>query len=229
MYGSGGTKIICMKHCKVCNKDLLKNQKSTCSWACRSVYVSSMKKGVPSPFKGKTGRWTDEQRKRIGDAQRGVIKSDSFKEKCRQRMKGVAFRKGIKHTDEFKQMVSERHTGEKHHKWRGGISGKPHSKKRSEYSIGLKRRQNGFTEELFNKRLHEQNGLCAICSVELQHRSMTGSSAAADHCHVGKYPRGILCKKCNLMLGLAKDDPDILCKAAEYLYYWKGIVMKRVA
>jgi len=38
-----------------------------------------------------------------------------------------------------------------------------------------------------------------------------------DHCHqIGKF-RGWLCRKCNLMLGNAEDDPSRLRKGADYL------------
>jgi hypothetical protein len=38
-----------------------------------------------------------------------------------------------------------------------------------------------------------------------------------DHCHqTGKF-RGWLCRKCNLMLGNAEDDPSRLREGASYL------------
>jgi len=38
-----------------------------------------------------------------------------------------------------------------------------------------------------------------------------------DHCHVtGKF-RGFLCHNCNIILGMSKDNPDILRKCASYL------------
>jgi len=72
-----------MPKCKICEKKLIKNQKSTCSWECRNEWVKKLNIGRPSPFKGKTDRWNDEQKKRIGDAQRGKPKSEEFRRNCK--------------------------------------------------------------------------------------------------------------------------------------------------
>lgn len=57
-----------------------------------------------------------------------------------------------------------------------------------------------------------QNGTCEICG-----REVTGKALHIDHDHATKKYRGILCDKCNLLLGCANDDPVILSKAIEYL------------
>ena len=50
---------------------------------------------------------------------------------------------------------------------------------------------------------------CEICSTECK--------LVYDHCHKLGHFRGWLCHGCNVMLGFAKDDPEILQKAIEYL------------
>jgi len=53
---------------------------------------------------------------------------------------------------------------------------------------------------------------CAICGEAVGHRTR-----AADHDHItGKF-RGILCSRCNPGLGMFKDKPELLRKAAQYL------------
>ena len=52
-------------------------------------------------------------------------------------------------------------------------------------------------------------GLCHICSKV--------PSEVIDHHHDTGRVRGALCHSCNKMLGFAKDDPEILLDAADYL------------
>lgn len=75
------------------------------------------------------------------------------------------------------------------------------------------------------RMIDQQNGLCQICSKPL------GEDYAIDHDHdccnygrqatkksCGSCVRGLLCKPCNLALGIFKDDLEILVSAAFYLY-----------
>jgi hypothetical protein len=64
------------------------------------------------------------------------------------------------------------------------------------------------TEEILNKKI-EQKGLCAICK---QKRHL-----CVDHCHVTKKLRGLLCRQCNVSLGLFKDNLDTLKNAVSYI------------
>jgi DNA-directed RNA polymerase subunit RPC12/RpoP len=63
----------------------------------------------------------------------------------------------------------------------------------------------------FLEKLMEQNYKCAICG------RIVNTSAPLDHNHTTGEVRGVLCNKCNLLLGMAKDDIDILKSAIEYL------------
>lgn len=71
----------------------------------------------------------------------------------------------------------------------------------------------------YEQMLHEQNGKCAICGQEDEHFNL-----AVDHCHSKGQVRGLLCSQCNRGLGLFKDSPDLLAKAAEYLRWAKRLV-----
>lgn len=72
----------------------------------------------------------------------------------------------------------------------------------------------GITIEEFNKILESQNNVCAICHVE---KSMGRGTFHVDHDHSTGLIRGLLCSKCNLLLGKAKDSVEILQKAITYL------------
>lgn len=70
-----------------------------------------------------------------------------------------------------------------------------------------------ITVEDWNKMFEEQKGCCKICGI---HQSNT-SCFHTDHDHITGEVRGLLCQKCNHMLGLVNDDVSILEKAIKYL------------
>ena len=76
------------------------------------------------------------------------------------------------------------------------------------------RQKFGITLEDYNRMLQEQEGKCKICKTD---RCNSGRAFAVDHCHETKVVRGLLCWNCNLLLGRAKDNPDLLRQAANYL------------
>lgn len=53
---------------------------------------------------------------------------------------------------------------------------------------------------------------CAICG-----KKPEGKNLCVDHDHETKKVRGLLCNRCNLAIGLMKDDVEILFKAINYL------------
>ncbi len=61
-----------------------------------------------------------------------------------------------------------------------------------------------------------RTGLCEIC------RKV--SKLVIDHSHESDSVRGKICHTCNVMLGGAKDDPDILFSAIEYLERYKELL-----
>jgi hypothetical protein len=62
-------------------------------------------------------------------------------------------------------------------------------------------------------KLHiEQKGCCAICNDLLGLTQIN-----VDHCHTSGIVRGLLCNRCNTLLGNAKDDTQILENAITYL------------
>jgi hypothetical protein len=62
-----------------------------------------------------------------------------------------------------------------------------------------------------------QEGKCPICQSDLVGGIMGGKMTAIDHSHSSGKVRGILCSKCNMMLGLANDNPNLLLMAIKYL------------
>lgn len=58
-----------------------------------------------------------------------------------------------------------------------------------------------------------QNGVCAIC----ERSSLNKRDLHIDHDHASGAVRGLLCKECNLLLGYARDNTDVLSAAVRYL------------
>ena len=70
----------------------------------------------------------------------------------------------------------------------------------------------GITIEEYNALFIKQNGVCAIC-----HNSPNGKSLHVDHDHNTGEIRGLLCWKCNAMLGNAGDSIKTFESAVQYL------------
>jgi hypothetical protein len=83
-------------------------------------------------------------------------------------------------------------------------------RKRSSWLACLKKL--GVTEEWYDETFAHQLGLCAIC-----HKPENDIKLAVDHDHVTSEVRGLLCKRCNMAIGLLGDDPQIVLNAALYL------------
>ena len=68
--------------------------------------------------------------------------------------------------------------------------------------------------KLLDKQADRVNPKCMICGVP---ESETSKRLSVDHCHTEGTFRGLLCTSCNAGLGMFKDDPALLVKAAQYL------------
>src|SRR5262249_52775920 len=72
----------------------------------------------------------------------------------------------------------------------------------------------GISVQEFNDLLRKQNNACAVCERPFDSRPHI------DHCHITRWVRGLLCRKCNLGLGHFDDNPVFLFKAALYALRW---------
>lgn len=77
----------------------------------------------------------------------------------------------------------------------------------------MREREYGITHDEYVALLEEQGGVCAICG-----DGGEGSrSLSVDHDHVTGAVRGLLCNRCNPMLGYARDNIAVLRSAIMYL------------
>lgn len=69
----------------------------------------------------------------------------------------------------------------------------------------------GFAE--YEAMLAAQDGVCGIC----RGTEPTGAMFNVDHDHTTGAVRGLLCRKCNVAIGLLGDDPGRVTAAVNYL------------
>ncbi len=70
-----------------------------------------------------------------------------------------------------------------------------------------------MSQDDYDKLLQLQNGVCAICQQECS----TKRSLAVDHDHQTGQVRALLCRDCNITIGLMKEDAARLRAAADYI------------
>ena len=84
-----------------------------------------------------------------------------------------------------------------------------------EYSRHYSRKRSfGITQQEYLQLLVDQEACCAICSTPQAELKI---ALCVDHDHTTGKIRGILCTYCNLMLGRAQDDINLLKATILYL------------
>lgn len=74
-------------------------------------------------------------------------------------------------------------------------------------------RKFGITPDEYDRMLEAQGNVCAICNAPCA----TGRRLAVDHDHRTGAIRGLLCFRCNVVLGKFDDDLDLFASATTYL------------
>ena len=75
------------------------------------------------------------------------------------------------------------------------------------------RRRYGLTPRAVDLQLGLQGNVCAICRKKFTEKRR----AHVDHDHATGAPRGLLCRACNVGLGMFYDNPTFLQSAISYL------------
>lgn len=79
------------------------------------------------------------------------------------------------------------------------------------------RRKFGITSADVEAMAARQRGECACCASPLPPRTGKGRGYRVDHNHATGKVRGLLCRQCNVSLGLLKENPATLYQMAAYL------------
>jgi|SRR6185436_3628357 len=117
-------------------------------------------------------------------------------------------------------------------------------KKLSEDPLYFKRKKIEYTKRTFEQRREKnlirnyglsiaqyealvifQGGRCAICGTDKPKERHKSGNLHVDHDHKTGKRRGLLCGSCNSALGLFKDDPEIISKAAQYLRSFSEVLI----
>lgn len=71
----------------------------------------------------------------------------------------------------------------------------------------------GVTPEWLEQRLEELDHKCPLCATPIAE----GYNLAIDHCHTTGEVRDVVCRSCNIAMGMFKDNPELIEKAVQYL------------
>jgi hypothetical protein len=77
-------------------------------------------------------------------------------------------------------------------------------------------KKTGFTQEQYDTQFAAQGGVCAICHEKSE------KQLSADHDHATNAKRGLLCQRCNTVLGFVKDNITLLQSSIDYLNRYKS-------
>jgi hypothetical protein len=81
----------------------------------------------------------------------------------------------------------------------------------------------------FTKMLLSQLGRCAVCMETCRDLHVDHDHACCSgHRSCGVCVRGLVCKSCNGGLGMFRDNPESLRRAAEYLENWETPDLSRL-
>ena len=127
-----------------------------------------------------------------------------------------------KHPDQCKNCMAARSR-----KWRAAnpekarASVSKYQKSNRERLVKNRRRSHfkatyGITIQQYDELLAGQGGVCAICGTD-KPNGPGGKYFMVDHNHETGNVRGLLCGRCNFVLGHSKDRVDVLQKAIAYL------------
>ena len=78
----------------------------------------------------------------------------------------------------------------------------------------------GITVAQYEALSLAQGGRCAVCNeaeTVIHHGNGQVKRLSVDHCHNTNKIRGLLCQRCNQVLGACKDNPELFRRLAVYV------------
>lgn len=144
------------------------------------------------------------------------------KEKAAESSRRATKRYALKHPDRVKEN-QKRHLA-KNPEWLQKFKSNYVDKARLNARRSFLMKTYGLTPEQFDELLRSQGYACAICGTGDPGISNITKARQwdVDHCHSTKKVRGLLCRKCNMALGLFNDNLVIIRSALRYLKKSRG-------
>ena len=79
-------------------------------------------------------------------------------------------------------------------------------------------RRFGLEPKDLTEMLEDQEYKCLICKREIIREGRAGNSAHIDHCHSCGKVRGLLCKRCNALVGFLELPKSLVDKGLELIH-----------
>lgn len=83
----------------------------------------------------------------------------------------------------------------------------------------------GLTGEDFDAMMDAQGGCCKLCGNPPE-PTRRHTTLVVDHCHLTGKVRGLLCNRCNLILGFIEQNPQALENIPDYLKGTHGLPLR---
>lgn len=116
--------------------------------------------------------------------------------------------------DCFNELQRKKRSEGGHDKYKGR-----YAEKIRNYTI---ERKYGITKEQYQILNDLQIGVCAICKLTC----VTGHPLSVDHDHDTGQVRGLLCRKCNLILGFVYEDDKIIYNMLDYIAKYSSKIVE---
>lgn len=101
------------------------------------------------------------------------------------------------------------------------FKGKPHGHCKKCHRVHSRKhslkREYGLTIEQYDLMNKEQSGLCKICNQPGHANIRQKYPLYVDHNHQTGIVRGLLCSRCNTLIGYLETNPELLAPAQQYL------------
>lgn len=145
-------------------------------------------------------------------------KGRKYLKEYRQSELGRRTAERYRNSDTYRNRVQSDRSKETRRRYQQSMNGKQKAKEwRLKHATRLRNwaliRKYNITVEDYEILLSRQDGRCAICNGQ----NKNGDNLSVDHNHKGGEVRGLVCKRCNYLIGIVEVETNKLDKIFDYL------------